>query len=48
MDEIRRIAPPEKKQKKAWSKPKCISGKEFEFWGFSVANTSTGPNYTPS
>jgi hypothetical protein len=40
---------PIKKEKKVWSKPKLLSGKEISFMGlFRLQTSSTGPYGTPS
>jgi hypothetical protein len=45
MDELKQITISEDKKKKAWNKPKCISGKDFGYFG--MVSTS-GPYSTPS
>jgi hypothetical protein len=46
MNEAQQIIPSDNKQKRIWSKPKLISGKDFLFYGM-VQSTTTGPNGTP-
>jgi hypothetical protein len=45
MDKVKQITPSENKNKKTWNKPKCISGKDFGYFGM---NSVTGPYTTPS
>jgi len=45
MEEVKDTVNTEDKKKKTWNKPKCISGKDFDYFGMVAA---TGPYSTPS
>jgi hypothetical protein len=45
MNEIKQINNSDDKKKKVWNKPKCVSGKDFGYFGMV---SSTGPYSTPS
>jgi hypothetical protein len=45
MDELKQITNSDNIKKKVWNKPKCLSGKDFGYFGMGQVS---GPSSTPS